>query len=130
MTEITSARLKWFTIFESVIMRVALCGVQFKFNFRIKRYNYFQEKGRKWKEFRVVKHKNPRENPRRRLGNHKSNLVFYARITLRVLCSPAWDFFFRKKNISQNLLLEAERNFRTCEPIKLSQTFMDFFNDH
>lgn len=76
MTEITSSRLKWFTISESVIMRVALCGVQFKFNFRIKRYNYFREKGESGKNFEWWNIRTLEKTPRRRLGNHKSNLVF------------------------------------------------------
>lgn len=45
-----------------------------------------KEKGKELSEVcRVAKQKNPQENPREeRLGNHKSDLVFYARITFRV----------------------------------------------
>jgi hypothetical protein len=117
-----AARLKWFTISEAVIMRAVRCGVQFKFNFRIKRYNYSRER-RRWrrkgkKEFpRVVKHKNPQENPQswRRLGNHKSNLVFHARITIQVHFNNVLKSFYCW-NCNDEEMPE------THELVKMSQT--------
>lgn len=89
--KVKSTRLKWFTISVAVIMRAVLCGVQFKFNFQIKRYNYFLKEQQqrttsreKVKEFfcRVVNWlKNPQETPEKKTWEF---FVFYARITVRL----------------------------------------------
>lgn len=56
--KVKSARLKWFTVSYAVIMRAVLCGVQFEFNFQIKRFNYFPRRtttqdvdGESWRIF-------------------------------------------------------------------------------
>lgn len=112
--------------------RTRLMAMHFNFNFQIKWFNYFisKRKGKRIKKLsevcRVMKPKNPWKKKNLRLGNHESDLVFYARITLRVHFNHllslieiyALEFLFYFKIFSGTLTSSIRLDFMWRESLK------------